>query len=115
MEKKPYFLTCPSCGHQRFVFPVVKKYRCASCGVRLKVRTGGSYLVEIVLLGPISLVFYWCVAEILNSHGLDRDASQRWGIFAGFLISLPIFGALRPYIVGVERDDAKPTPEGAEK
>ena len=107
MEKKPYFLTCPVCGHHRFVFPVIKKYRCASCSTPLKVRSSGSYLVELVILGPISLLFYWCAAEILSSWGLDRDSSQQWGILAGFLVSLPFLGALRPYIVSVERDEAE--------
>ncbi|MBX3588699.1 MAG: hypothetical protein KF796_18870 [Ramlibacter sp.] len=102
MDKKPFYLTCPKCGHHRFVLPIVKTYRCASCNSQVRVRSKGSYLIESVLLAPASLLLYWSVAAVLQSHGLDRDASQGWGIFAAFLITLPVYVALRPYLVGLE-------------
>ena len=109
MGKKPFYLTCPKCGHPRFVIPIVKSYQCKSCGVQVQVRNQGSYLIETVLLAPVSLLIYWSVAAALQSHGLDREASQGWGIFAAFLISLPIYAALRPYLVGLECADPKDT------
>lgn len=111
MKKKPYFLACPQCGHHRFVFPVARKYRCASCATPLALKEEGNYLIELVVLGPLSLVFYWCVAEILTSHGFDRDVSQWLGISAGFLVGLPLYGALRPYIVSVVHDESGPKEE----
>ena len=107
MDKKPFYLTCPNCGHDRFVVPVVKAYRCNSCGAQVHVRSQGSYLIESVLLAPVSLLLYWSVAALLQSQGLDREGSQGWGIFAAFVISLPIYAALRPYVVGLDCVDPK--------
>ena len=102
MKKKPFFLICPNCDAKRFALPVVKRYRCSSCGSEIQVRSEGSYVIESVVLGPASLLLYWTVAAILVSHGLDRESSRGWGIFIAFLVTLPAYAALRPYVVGLE-------------
>jgi DNA-directed RNA polymerase subunit RPC12/RpoP len=107
VDKRPFYLTCPKCGHLRFVIPIVKTYQCTSCSTQVRVRSQGSYLVESALLAPVSLLLYWSVAGALQSYGLDRESSQGWGIFAAFLISLPMYAALRPYVVGLECVDPK--------
>ena len=107
VDKKPFYLTCPNCSHLRFVVPVVKAYQCKSCGAQVRVRSQGSYLIESLVLAPVSLLLYWSVASVLQSYGLDREGSQGWGIFAAFLVSLPIYAALRPYVVGLDCVDPK--------
>lgn len=115
MHKRPFYLTCPKCGHLRFVLPVVKTYRCASCGSQLRVRSQGSYLVESMLLAPVSLLLYWSAASILHSRGLDREAAQGWGILVAFVISLPCYAAIRPYLVGIECIDSEAKDENLAK
>ncbi|MDH4377701.1 MAG: TFIIB-type zinc ribbon-containing protein [Ramlibacter sp.] len=102
MDKKPFYFTCPKCGYRRFVLPMRGNFRCAACNSQVRVRSEGAYLIESVLLAPASLILYGSVAAFLQSRGLDRDASQGCGIFAAFLITLPVYVALRPYLVGLE-------------
>ena len=102
MNKRPFYLTCPICEHLRFVMLVSKTYPCAACGAQLRVRDKGSYLIESVVLAPITLLLYWMAASILQSHGFERELAQGAGILAAFVISLPWYAAIRPYLVGVE-------------
>jgi DNA-directed RNA polymerase subunit RPC12/RpoP len=108
MNKQPYFLGCPACGHQRFILPIAKRYRCSLCGAALRVRTKGSAFIEWAVVSPLSLLIYWCAAAIFIRYGLDRDAGQRWGILVAFIVSLPIYGALRPFIVSVQVEESGP-------
>jgi hypothetical protein len=68
------------------------------------VNSRGAALVETVVLTPAYLIVYWCVAAVLNRYGVDRDVSQFVGLLASFFINLPVYCAMRPFLVQVEAE-----------